>query len=122
MTKDQELDIIREAISKLGQDSYLGPWLKYVIKSVEMDIRGDVRPAITPSDSLKMCEEKLAAAQRVADRKILDANKEAKRIKTAAISNIRGLLRGISVNLVSAKDEVEARIYRLDDEEKLLTQ
>lgn len=44
MTKNEELQILREAAAKLGQDSYCGPWLTVAIPIIERDIRSDNPP------------------------------------------------------------------------------
>jgi cell division septum initiation protein DivIVA len=57
MTKAQEIDIIQDAIQKLGDDSYIGPWLKSVVAEVEQSIRSDFFPTILPSETQKQCAE-----------------------------------------------------------------
>jgi len=44
MSKTDELEILREAVAKLGPGSYCGPWLAGQIPGIEADIRGDVVP------------------------------------------------------------------------------
>jgi hypothetical protein len=51
MTKQQELDILQDAITKLGPDSYLGPWLADVKAEVAMLITGDCLPDISLKDA-----------------------------------------------------------------------
>jgi hypothetical protein len=51
MTKQQEIEILRATAAKLGADSYLGPWLSFVIPIVERDIRSDNPPVtLTPKE------------------------------------------------------------------------
>jgi len=71
MTKSQELDILRKAASELGADSYLGPWLSFVIPIVERDIRSDNPPAtITPQ---KHAAQIIAEAKEVLRRAKMEA-------------------------------------------------
>lgn len=44
MTKSEELQVIREAISRLGSDSYLGPWLADQLPSIESALASDYPP------------------------------------------------------------------------------
>jgi hypothetical protein len=44
MTKSQEIQIIREAIEKLGVNSYCGPWLTDQLPSIESAITSDYPP------------------------------------------------------------------------------
>jgi len=44
MTKSQEIQIIREAIAKLGQNSYCGPWLADQLPAIESAITSDYPP------------------------------------------------------------------------------
>lgn len=44
MTKSQEIQIIREAIEKLGSGSYCGPWLADQLPSIESAITSDYPP------------------------------------------------------------------------------
>lgn len=41
MTKQQELDIIKETAEKLGGNSYCGPWLRHMLPLIEQDMRND---------------------------------------------------------------------------------
>ena len=59
MTKDAELQILTEAIKKLGPQSYCGPWLESVLKDVERDIRDDVPVSATLQSTRVQCEELL---------------------------------------------------------------
>lgn len=44
MTKNEELQILRDAARKLGPHSYCGPWLTAAIPVIERDIRSDLAP------------------------------------------------------------------------------
>ena len=44
MTKDQELEILRDTIARLGVNSYVGPWLLDQLPWIESDMRSDIPP------------------------------------------------------------------------------
>lgn len=44
MTKSEEIQVIRDAISRLGVDSYLGPWLADQMPSIESSLASDYPP------------------------------------------------------------------------------
>lgn len=87
-TKNQELDILRDAIAKLGPDSYLGPWLSSVIHSVESDIRSDMYPLITIPVARQQCQDEakriIEDAQIKAGSMIDKAKREAQAIEDTA--------------------------------------
>lgn len=56
MTKEHELKILDEAISKLGTDSYLQQWLYQVRGEVEAMIRADLFPDCKIQDAITICE------------------------------------------------------------------
>jgi hypothetical protein len=91
MTKSQEIEILREAASKLGADSYLGPWLSAAIPIVERDIRSDNPPAtITPQEHaaqiIAEAEEVLRRAKLEAATIIQSAQQQLKDAKQIRIS------------------------------------
>ena len=93
ITKKEELEIITETISKLGEKSYLGPWLLSVRHELEAMMRADCFPCISlteaKEDALKIVKEgerqadqiKVAANQRAQDREAL-TERETQRART----------------------------------------
>lgn len=73
MLKAREMQILDEAIKKLGPDSYLGPWLSEVRAEVERDITSDFLPTAT-----------LAAARQQADAIRQQAADDAVKVMQAA--------------------------------------
>ena len=83
ITKKEELEIITATISKLGEKSYLGPWLLSVRHELEAMMRADSFPCISLTeareDALQIVKEgerqadliKVAALQRAEDRATL---------------------------------------------------
>jgi hypothetical protein len=62
MSKQEEIDIIDQAIKKLGADSYLGPWLASVRDSVRSDIINDMVPEMTVKTTRAICDKMIAEA------------------------------------------------------------
>jgi hypothetical protein len=93
ITKKEELEIINETIAKLGEKSYLGPWLLQVRHELEAMMRADSFPCISLAeareDALKIVKEgekqadliKVAALQRAEERATL-TEKETERART----------------------------------------
>ena len=93
ITKKEELEIITETISKLGEKSYLGPWLLSVRHELESMMRADSFPCISlteaKEDALKIVKEgekqadqiKVAALQRAEERATL-TEREVERART----------------------------------------
>lgn len=77
MTKQKELEIITETIGKLGEQSYLGPWLLSVRHELESMMRADSFPSI----SLAGSEER---ARLIIERAELDAQKITNRAENKA--------------------------------------
>lgn len=80
MTKNQELEILDAAISKLGPDTYLGPWLSQIRFELKSLLQSDILPQISLEDASK-------EARLVLER----ANLEADRIVKTARKNVQGI-------------------------------
>ena len=83
MTKSEELQVIRDAISKLGPDSYLGPWLADQMPSIESALASDYPPeayAFSVREARIHCETLVNQAKQESDkieaRAKADAEKE----------------------------------------------
>lgn len=46
MTKSEEIQILRDAIAKLGRDSYCGSWLSDQLPSIESALASDYLPEV----------------------------------------------------------------------------
>ena len=107
ITKKEELEIITATIGKLGEKSYLGPWLLSVRHELEAMMRADSFPCISlteaKEDALKIVKEgerqadliKVAALQRAEDRAILTERE---------VERARGLIRE-ATNALGAIEE-----------------
>ena len=68
MTKQAELDILRDTIARLGPNSYLGPWLEDQLPWIESDMRSDIPPMSSYSQSRAVRAEELEDnRRRIAD-------------------------------------------------------
>lgn len=94
MTKQNELEILDEAIAKLGRDSYCGAWLKSVRGEVENDIRCDCFPSASISEAEKHSRTLRASAQEFRDTMVSNAEAEARRIIADAKVNADKIFEG----------------------------
>ena len=110
MTKSQEIQIIREAIEKLGVNSYCGPWLADQLPAIESAITSDYPPeayAFSLREAHIHCEKliRIAKDEAAAIEKL--AKIEAERVREAACKfseSVRGDL----------KQSIESALYRIE--------
>lgn len=102
MTKQQELDILKETITRLGPDSYIGPWLAEQLPGIERDIRSDIQPLITWADCREQTAAELAAAREIATEtrktatnELTRARQQAKSYRDQTIAFYRNQLRSL---------------------------
>jgi hypothetical protein len=106
MTKNDEIQLLLEASIKLGSDSYCGPWLRDQIPFVEHDIRCDIIPNSSWSDTRRLhdgmietakqqSEYLLKAATEKADKIMRDAEKQAENTRKALARDIQKALDSI---------------------------
>lgn len=88
MTKQKELEIITETIGKLGEQSYLGPWLLSVRHELESMMRADSFPCVTLSGCAEDVRDIIAKAEQKAEQIIANAKREAEKRETRAQSNV----------------------------------
>lgn len=102
MTKQQEIDILENAIKQLGPDSYLGPWLTQIKHGIADLVKTDIFPDITlneaikSSDSIKLIAQAdaldiVAAAKAKADKIEKDADKHRDTISSGLRNALRSL-------------------------------
>lgn len=100
MTKNQEIQILRDAVAKLSLDSYCGPWLAQQIEIVESAIKSDFFPTVdlreTARDCANMarqcrvdCDGAIARAKKEADQVVASARKDADRISGRVLCALR---------------------------------
>lgn len=102
MTKQQEIDILENAIKQLGPDSYLGPWLAQIKHSLADLVKTDIFPDITLNDVIKSIDSMkliaiadaldiVAAAKVKADKIEKDAEKHRDTISSGLRNALRSL-------------------------------
>jgi cell division septum initiation protein DivIVA len=79
MTKNQELQTVRDAIDKLGNNSYLGPFLREQLPFFESALRSDMIPT-RMSEAVRMADDTVAEARKTAQNMIENAMREANSI------------------------------------------
>jgi cell division septum initiation protein DivIVA len=84
MTKNQEIETLRETAEKLGPNSYCGDWLIEQLPFIEKDMRSDFLPQMGWADTRKMEQSTIALAKEQAARILKDAKETAERIKKDA--------------------------------------
>lgn len=106
MTKNDEIQLLLEASIKLGSDSYCGDWLKEQIPYIEHDMRCDIIPNSSWSDTRRLhdgmietakqqCEYLLKAATEKADKIMRDAEKQAENTRKTLARDIQKALDSI---------------------------
>jgi len=86
ITKQQELNIINQAIRDLGEKSYLGPWLLSVRHELESMMRADTFPSVSLSGSEERARLIIERAEQNAQRIANRAENKAAEIEEAANS------------------------------------
>ena len=109
-TKSEEIEVLQNAISTLGVDSYLGPWLRGVIGSVEQMIRSDFYPDVDPIESGKRLRGLIEDAEREAKRIVESAEAAAAKREEEARKNVRAIAGNVYAHLKVATDRLE--IYK----------
>jgi hypothetical protein len=110
MTKSEEIQIIREAIEKLGVNSYCGPWLIDQLPLIESAITSDyppeayafsIREASTHSEKIiKLATDEAAAIEK-------RAKSEAEKIRDAACKFSESIRSGL-------KRDIESALYKIE--------
>jgi cell division septum initiation protein DivIVA len=96
MTKQDEIETLRETAEKLGPNSYCGDWLIDQLPFIENDMRSDFLPQTSWTQTRKMEQNTIALAKEQAARILKDAEEQAERIKKDARENadlIRNILK-----------------------------
>ena len=99
MNKQDEIETLRKTAEKLGENSYCGPWLLDQIPQIEQDIRSDLFPLTTWTESRRIQDQHIANAKTQAefllkqakdkaDRMIQDAEKHSAQIRASLIRDL----------------------------------
>lgn len=95
MTKQQEIEIINEAIAKLGADSYLGPWLVQIRHELDAYMRSDIFPMITLAEARAQCEDIIRESRANME----TINRESEAIISKAQARARAVIEDAAGNL-----------------------
>jgi len=82
MTKQEEIEILRDAIGKLGSESYIGPWLAGQLPIIESFMKSDLPIDLDIGQTVRV-----ATAE--ADATIADATRQAERIVEIATTRAK---------------------------------
>lgn len=111
MTKQQEIEALQALITKLGTDSYTGPWLAEQMPYIEADIRADHPIGIS---ALSLVEAKAEVARGYESARLIveSAREHAKRIRDEALAEAKQtrttMLRQFAKELREMADRAEA--------------
>lgn len=105
MTKDAELKILDDTITKLGQHSYLGPWLMMNRDAIESDIRSDMPVSMVLPNTAR-----IEGAQM-----LTEAKSEAERIKREATEWAASLRDKTRIDTEDLRQRLRREIIRLAD-------
>ena len=84
MTKQNEIEILRECAEKLGKDSYCQQWLLDQIPYIENDMRADLFPQLGLAETRRMEQNTLTLAKEQAERIVAQARTEAETVRKHA--------------------------------------
>lgn len=110
MTKQEELQVLRDTVTRLGPDSYCGPWLSSQLDAIESAMGADVCPSVyalslpeAQRKSLELVTFARAEAERLIERAKKDADtlraearRQANSITESAASALRSALSRLS--------------------------
>ena len=88
ITKTEELEILNETIAKLGEKSYLGPWLLSVRHELEAMMRADSFPCISLTEAKEDALQIVKEGEQKAEQIIIGAKQKAEKREAMAQSNV----------------------------------
>ena len=109
ITKKEELEIITETIAKLGEQSYLGPWLLQIRHELESMMRADSFPCISLTESAEDVAKILAKAEQKAD-EIKVAAKHRAEDRERLVDDARERARAIIIGAQQSLLAIEERL------------
>ena len=110
MTKSQELQILRETIAKLGQNSYCGAWLADQLPSIESAIASDYPPetyALSIHEARIHCEKIIGQANDEAAAIEKRAKAEAEKLRESACKFNESIRSDLKRSIESALQRIE---------------
>ena len=110
MTKSEEIQVIREAILRLGSDSYLGPWLADQMPSIESALASDYPPeayALSIHEARIHCEKIIGQANEESAAIEKRAKVEAEKLREAACKFNESIRADLKRSIESALQRIE---------------
>ena len=110
MTKSQELQILRDTIAKLGQNSYCGAWLADQLPSIESAITSDYPPeayALSIHEARIHCEKLISQANEESATIEKRAKFEAEKLREAACKFNESIRSDLKRSIESALQRIE---------------
>jgi hypothetical protein len=104
MTKQNEIETLLACAKTLGGDSYCGPWLLDQIPFIESDIRSDILPTQSWTETRRLHDEILADARKHAAEIVKTAEEKAARIATQAETHAKTVRDNLRRDLQRAAD------------------
>ena len=104
MTKQNEIETLLACAKTLSGDSYCGPWLLDQIPFIESDIRSDILPTQSWTETRRLHDEMLADARRHAAEIVKAAEDKAARIATQAETHAKTVRDNLRRDLQRAAD------------------
>ena len=106
MTKHDEIQALMELAHKLGSDSYCGPWLNDQIPFVERDIRSDIMPTPSWTETRRLHDGILNTAKQQAEYLLKSATERADKIMRDAEKQAENTRRTLSRDIQKALDAI----------------
>ena len=110
MTKSEEIQVIREAILRLGSDSYLGPWLADQMPSIESALASDYPPeayALSIHEARIHCEKIIGQANDEANAIEKRAKADAEKLRESACKFNESIRSDLKRSIESALQRIE---------------
>jgi hypothetical protein len=104
MTKQNEIETLLACAKTLGGDSYCGPWLLDQIPQIEAEIRSDLLPMVSYSESRLAQDQMREQVKADCDRMFANAKKEAEQIIARAETHAKTVRDNLRRDLQRAAD------------------
>lgn len=112
MSKTEEIEILRRAANRLGNDSYCGAWLRSIVDEVERSVRCDILPELSISGTEKKCQEMLAEARKQAE-EIKEAARQCREREVKRAQEESAAIRWSFKN--QFRNDIDNLVYALQD-------
>ena len=104
MTKHDEIQALMELAHKLGANSYCGPWLDSQIPVIEHDMRCDIMPNASWSETRRLHDGMLDTAREQAEYLLKSATEKADKIVRDAETRAENTRRTLARDIQRALD------------------